>query len=99
MKSIDRPTGSVELCTVSLTFEAKRGDELVRMWVDVEAIGQKAFELADIPPGMGVTITGELRRAAWKDRRSDEWRHRHYVMYLSHILHGDKPEEESGLPF
>jgi single-stranded DNA-binding protein len=80
-KSIDRPTGTVELSVGSLNYMAKRGDKEIKMWIDVEAVGQKAFDLADIPLNADVTITGRIERAAWQDKQTGEWRSKHFIRY------------------
>lgn len=80
-KSIDRPTGTVELSVGSLNYTAKRGDKEIKMWIDVEAVGQKAFELADIPLNAEVTVKGRLERAAWQDKQTGEWRSKHFIRY------------------
>lgn len=82
-RTIDRPTGSVELTRASLNFFSKRGDKDIRMWVDVEAVGNKAHELASIPLNTDVTITGRLERAAWQDKETEEWRSKHFIRYES----------------
>jgi hypothetical protein len=81
IRSIDRPTGSTELATASLTFTAQRGDKEVKMWVDIEAVGKKALELQDVPLNVPVKVTGALERAAWKDKQTEEWRSKHFIRY------------------
>lgn len=80
-RSINRPTGEIELTTGSLNFTAKRGDKEVKMWIDVEAVGNKAFELYDVPLHEQVTVTGRLERAAWQDKQSGEWKSKHFIRY------------------
>lgn len=81
IRTIDRPTGSTELATASLTFTAQRGEREVKMWIDVEAVGKKALELQDIPLNAEIKVTGRLERAAWKDKNTDEWRSKHFIAY------------------
>lgn len=81
LRSIDRPTGSTELATNSLTFTAMRGDKEVKMWIDVEAVGKKAMELCDCPQNVAVTVSGRLERAAWQDKETGEWKGKHFIRY------------------
>ena len=99
MKTIDRPTGSTELCVANLTFYARRGQEDKRMWIDVEAVGKKAFELGDIPAGAELTITGALERAAWKNKQTDDWEHRHFIRFISAEVAGVSAPPDNPLPF
>jgi hypothetical protein len=80
-KSIDRPTGTIELAVGSLNYTAQRGDKEVKMWIDVEAVGKKSFELSDIPLNAPVTVTGQLERAAWQDKQTGEWRSKHFIRF------------------
>ena len=96
IRSIDRPTGSTELATASLTFTATRGDKEVKMWIDVEAVGKKAHELQDIPLNIPVKVTGALERAAWKDKQTEEWRSKHFIRYEDAEY---APVPESDIPF
>lgn len=80
-RNIDRPTGSTELVTASLSFTAQRGEREVKMWIDVEAVGKKAMELQDVPLHAPVTITGQLERAAWQDKNTGDWRSKHFIRY------------------
>jgi hypothetical protein len=82
LKSIDRPSGTVELAVGSLNYTAKRGDKDVKMWIDVEAVGKKSFELSDIPLNASVTVTGTLERAAWQDKQTGEWRSKHFIRFV-----------------
>lgn len=75
----------VTLAKGSLTFYVDRGGKQVAQWIDVEITGEKAFDLRDIPVNMAVTITGQIRRAAWKDQ-NDQWKSRHYIHYESHEM-------------
>lgn len=103
METIERSGKALQLVKGSLTFTTQRGDKEVTMWIDVECVGDKAYDLADVPGNIGVTITGEIRRAAWKDKATDEWKHRHFIYYRSHELidGAEVPavEEQSDIPF
>lgn len=98
LTNIDRPTGSTDLAKASLNFYSKRGDKDVKMWVDIEAVGKKAFELADVPLNVEVTVTGRLERAAWQDKTSGDWKSKHFVRYTdSEYAAGDTPSDD--IPF
>jgi hypothetical protein len=100
LKMVDRGEKQLELATGSLTFTTKRGDQDVSMWIDVECVGPKAAELADVPTNVGVTITGEIRRAAWKDKVTDEWKHRHFIYYKdAELVEGYVAPVEDDIPF
>lgn len=96
-RTIDRPTGSTELVTASLTFTMQRGEREVKGWIDVEAVGKKALELQDIPLNAAVTVTGRLERAAWKDKNTDEWHSKHFIAYED--AEYAVPETNDDLPF
>lgn len=97
VRTIDRPTGSTELATVSLTFPMARGDKEVKGWIAVEAVGKKALELQDIPRNVAVKITGRLERAAWKDKNTDEWKSKHFIAYEDSEYEVSEPNDD--LPF
>lgn len=80
-RSIERPSGAMELTRASLNFTSMRGEKEIKMWVDVEAVGKKAYELSDIPQNVDVTIKGRLERAAWQDKETGEWRSKHFIRY------------------
>lgn len=86
MKTVERSGKPLQLATGSLTFTTQRGDREVQMWIDVECVGDKAYDLADVPANMGLVVSGEIRRAAWKDQATDEWKHRHFIYYRGHEL-------------
>lgn len=88
----------VILAKGSLTFFVDRGGKQVAQWIDVEITGEKAYDLRDIPIDLAVTITGQIRRAAWKDN-SDRWNSRHYIHYESHEMKeipGDPAQQQAG---
>ena len=99
LTSIDRPTGSTELAKASLNFYSKRGDKDVKMWVDVEAVGKKAFELADVPLNVEVTVSGRLERAAWQDKESGDWRSKHFIRYSDAEYAAGASTTTDDLPF
>ena len=86
MSKIERSGKTLDLAMGSLSYNVKRSDREVTMWIDVECVGDKAQTLADVPQNISVTITGELRRAAWKDKITDEWKHRHFIYYRDHEM-------------
>lgn len=103
MQTVKRGSEDMTLCRGSLSFVVKRGGQDVTMWVDVECIGEQAFTLADIPANIGVTITGELRRAAWKDDNG-KWQSRHFIYYRSHemvagYMEQPAPPDDGDIPF
>jgi len=83
VQTIERQSGPLDLTRVSLNFTSKRGDKEVNMWIDVEAVGDKARDLAIIPQNVPVTITGRLERAAWQDKNSGEWKSKHFIKFQS----------------
>ena len=87
LSQVSRGDNEFELAAGSLTFNVMRGGKEIRNWIDVECIGEHAQDLADVPKNIAVTITGEIRRAAWKDPVTDEWKHRHFIYYRSHVSH------------
>lgn len=100
-RTIDRPTGSVELTRASLNFFSKRGDKDIRMWVDVEAVGNKAHDLASVPQNTDVTIKGRLERAAWQDKQTGDWKSKHFIRYEGSEHSGAKeaPSDYDDIPF
>lgn len=103
IRPIQRGDKELQLAAGSLSFVVPRGDKEVTMWIDVECVGDKAFEMADIPENIGVTVTGELRRAAWKAKQTDEWQSRHFIYYRSHTVdaegYAEQPAPEDDIPF
>lgn len=81
LKQIKRATKDIDLTTGSLNFTAQRGDKEVKMWIDVEAVGSKAHDLAGVPLNMEVTVTGTLERAAWQDKQTGDWRSKHFIRF------------------
>jgi hypothetical protein len=101
VRSIDRPTGAIDLATGSLNFTAKRGEKDVKMWIDVEAVGKKSFELSDCPLNVELTITGSLERAAWQDKQTGEWRSKHFIRFTDAeyaVAASSEPTQED-IPF
>jgi single-stranded DNA-binding protein len=100
-RTIDRPTGAIELTRASLNFLAKRGDKDIKMWIDVEAVGNKAHELASVPLNTDVTIKGRIERAAWQDKQTGEWRAKHFIRYESAEHSGAEKasEDYDDIPF
>lgn len=83
IQTIERPTGPLDLTRISLNFTSKRGDKDVNMWIDVEAVGDKAHDLSLIPQNIPVTIKGRLERAAWQDKNTNEWKSKHFIRFES----------------
>lgn len=81
LKQIKRATKDLDLTTGSLNFVTQRGDKEVKMWIDVEAVGSKAHDLAGVPLNMEVTVTGRLERAAWQDKQTGDWRSKHFIRF------------------
>jgi hypothetical protein len=99
LSRVSRGDNEFDLAAGSLTFNVTRGGKEIRNWIDVECIGEQSKELAEVPMNVAVTVTGEIRRAAWKDPVTDEWKHRHFIYYRSHVTHavGETPVDD--LPF
>lgn len=101
-RTIERPNGAMELTRASLNFSTMRGDKEVKMWVDIEAVGKKAYELADVPQNVDVTIKGRLERAAWQDKQSGDWQSKHFIRYEdAEFAAGSTPTQDSmdDIPF
>ena len=81
LKTIKRATKDIDLTTGSLNFMVERGDKEVKMWIDVEAVGSKAHDLAAVPQNLEVKVTGRLERAAWQDKQTGEWRSKHFIRF------------------
>ena len=71
----------LQLCVGSLLWHVDRGGKQVKMWVDIEGVGNAAWELADMPVNMEVTIKGKLERNAWKDKKTGEWQSKHVIKF------------------
>lgn len=100
MKSIPTVNGALELCEGNLQYSAQRGEIEKDMWVDVEAFQDLAYELADVPANMAVRVTGELIRAAWKSKKTDEWVSKHVIRAKKIELLGEpNVQPESEIPF
>lgn len=99
VSTVNRGEEPFELAAGSLTFQVMRGGKEIRNWIDVECIGDLAREFAEIPANHPVTVTGEIRRAAWKDPMSDEWKHRHFIYWRSHVVHSADENPNSDIPF
>lgn len=97
VRTIER-TGKtdLQLCVGSLIWHVERGQNTVKMWVDVEAVGSAAWELADMPVNMEVTIQGKLERSAWKDKQTGEWRSKHVIKFGEANLAAANPIEAPG---
>lgn len=84
VKEITRPGKPVlHLGVGSLNWTVDRGGKPIKMWIDIEAVNDKAWELADLPLNMEITITGTLERAAWQDKETGDWKSKHVVKFLS----------------
>lgn len=99
LKTITRANKDLELTTGSLNFMVERGDKEVKMWIDVEAVGNKAHDLASVPLNMEVTITGRLERAAWQDKQTNEWRSKHFIRFADAQYQAPEAVEQDDIPF
>lgn len=82
-KDIKTERGELKLCEANLEYTTKRGGEDKRMWVDVEATNDMADTLATFSSHTPVKVEGELIRAAWKNKQTDEWMSKHVVRVQS----------------
>lgn len=101
LETVDRGGQDFMLARGSLNFFMPRADKEVRMWIDVECVGPAAYEMSEIPEKIAVMVTGEIRRAAWKDKETGEWQSRHFIYYRAHELSNPAgaPPPEDDLPF
>lgn len=82
-KDIQTERGELKLCEANLEYTTKRGGEDKRMWVDVEAVNDMADTLATFSSHTPVRVEGELIRAAWKSKLTDQWVNKHVVRVQS----------------
>ena len=101
VQTIERPSGPLDLTRMSLNFTSKRGDKEVNMWIDVEAVGEKAHDLSIVPQNVPVTIVGRLERAAWQDKQTGEWRSKHFIRFntAEYEQSGQAADPLDDLPF
>ena len=94
VRTIERAgSPDLQLAVGDFNWTVKRRDKEVRMFIGIEATREKAWELADMPPGLPVQITGTLERHAWKDKVTDEWKSRHVIKFEVGRVVGDDPNQ------
>lgn len=91
----------LKLAVGDFNWNVERRGKEVRMFIGVEAVGDKAWELADLPPDIAVQITGTLERHAWKDKVTDEWKSRHVIKFAAGRVVGepDMGIKDEEIPF
>ena len=78
-KTINTERGELKLCEANLEYVTMRGGEKKRMWVDVEATSEMCDTLASFSDHQPVRVEGELLRAAWKSKLTDQWMNKHVI--------------------
>ena len=95
VRTIERAgSPDLQLAVGDFNWTVKRLDKEFRMFIGIEATGEKAWELADMPPGLPVQITGTLERHAWKDKVTDEWKSKHVIKFAAGRVVGEDPNQK-----
>lgn len=80
IKTIQSGAQELTVCNGNLCFTEDRGDKQVESWIDVEAWGDLAFSLADMPENTEIQVKGSIVRRAWPNKkREGEWVRVHRV--------------------